>query len=317
MGRSQRNIAALGLLLAVVCISAQAPPAPRFDVVSVKEDKPYSAGLRNGTWPKQPGFISPDTWTCARMPVSRILRIAFDVQANQMVDVPTWADDTTVDIDAKLPPGASHSQLPQMLQTMFADRFQLVSHRATQVMSVRHVEVAAGGAKLKPASQHCTDDANVPLVAECCATPGYVLCASSAASRYRGLNCTNLPPPRCGDVARGGIPDQPGGGLLFSGVGATMADIIRVLNATTSGVPFADHTGLQGRYDFAITVELPPYNPTDGSARPSENDLQYQMRTGTERAWRNQAGLDVNYVKTYKEPYPVLVIDHLAHPSGN
>lgn len=309
-----KTYAALALLL--VCVAAQAPSAPRFDVVSVKEDTPYSAGLRNGTWPKQPGFISPDTWTCARMSVSRILNIAFGLQDNQMIGVPSWAEDSTVDIEAKLSPGADHSQLPQMLQAMLADRFKLVSHRAMQVMNVRDLKVAKGGAKLKPATQHCTDDPNVPLGAECCATPLYVVCASGTASRYRGLDCSHVPVPHCGDVARGGNPLERGG-LLFSGVGATMADIVRVLDATTSGPPFVDHTGLRGRFDFSITVDLPPINPAGASAPPAMEDMQYRLRTGTERAWLNQAGLVVNFVKTYKEPYPVLVIDHIAHPTAN
>ncbi|MGD0132255.1 MAG: TIGR03435 family protein [Bryobacteraceae bacterium] len=52
-------------------------------------------------------------------------------------------------IQATLPEGATEKQVPQMLQTLLAERFKLVIHRETRDQSVYALVVAKGGPKLK------------------------------------------------------------------------------------------------------------------------------------------------------------------------
>jgi uncharacterized protein (TIGR03435 family) len=53
------------------------------------------------------------------------------------------------DIVAKLPEGATPQQVPEMIQTMLADRFKLTLHKESKVLPIYAMVVAKGGPKLK------------------------------------------------------------------------------------------------------------------------------------------------------------------------
>jgi uncharacterized protein (TIGR03435 family) len=55
------------------------------------------------------------------------------------------------DIQAKLPPGASEDQVPEMLQALLADRFKLTIHREHKDQTVLALVVAKAGLKVKEA----------------------------------------------------------------------------------------------------------------------------------------------------------------------
>lgn len=52
------------------------------------------------------------------------------------------------EIEATLPPGRSREQVPEMLQTMLADRFKLAYHRETREYRVKVLTVGKSGMKL-------------------------------------------------------------------------------------------------------------------------------------------------------------------------
>jgi uncharacterized protein (TIGR03435 family) len=54
------------------------------------------------------------------------------------------------EIVARLPQGASTDQIPEMLQSLLADRFALTTARETKEMAVYAVLVDKGGPKLNP-----------------------------------------------------------------------------------------------------------------------------------------------------------------------
>jgi uncharacterized protein (TIGR03435 family) len=65
----------------------------------------------------------------------------------QLIGGPDWIHDEHYDIVAKAPPNATNDQIPQMLQTLLADRFKLISHRETRVLPVLALALAKGGPK--------------------------------------------------------------------------------------------------------------------------------------------------------------------------
>lgn len=125
---------------------AQSPPAqaegPRFDVVSIK---PIPAPT--------PGDGTPYglTVTAARIrgvnQLFGLLTRAFRVQPPQL-DAPDFARSEFFEIQATLPATTTLDQVPEMLQTMLADRFKLAYHRETREYPMKVLTVSKGGMKL-------------------------------------------------------------------------------------------------------------------------------------------------------------------------
>jgi uncharacterized protein (TIGR03435 family) len=83
-------------------------------------------------------------------PMLTILQIAFDTRINR-ISAPDWASNTRFAVQAKLPAGASEGQVPQMLQSLLAERFKLAFHRETREQAVYALKVDKDGLKLKAA----------------------------------------------------------------------------------------------------------------------------------------------------------------------
>src|SRR5262249_36413374 len=74
---------------------------------------------------------------------------AFRLNSNQVVGGPGWIATAGWDIDAKLPTGASLTQVPDMMQALLAERFHLVYHHEIRTLPVYELVVAKNGVKLK------------------------------------------------------------------------------------------------------------------------------------------------------------------------
>ncbi len=61
------------------------------------------------------------------MPLRDVITAAYRLK-NYQLEGPDWIKSTIVDIHATLPEGASEDQIPEMLQTLLADRFGLKVH---------------------------------------------------------------------------------------------------------------------------------------------------------------------------------------------
>jgi uncharacterized protein (TIGR03435 family) len=156
--------------------------------------------------------------------------IAFRVRANQILG-PDWLSSQRFDINAKLPEGTSERDVPEMLQTLLADRFKMTSHRDMREFSVYALQVANTGLKLM--------ESEPPV----------------GSNDSGGIN-----------AAGGGNPQQIvmnyGGGASFS-MSTTSLDIKklripRVAEILTQFLdrPVVDMTELKGAYD--VTIELAP-----------------------------------------------------------
>jgi len=68
---------------------------------------------------------------------------------NYQISAPDWMASERWDITAKLPEGSDTKQIPEMLQTLLRDRFQLKMHRETKDLPVYGLIVKKGESKLK------------------------------------------------------------------------------------------------------------------------------------------------------------------------
>jgi len=85
------------------------------------------------------------------MPISDLLVRAFRVKPYQ-VSGPDWIRKQRFDIIAKMPEGVPAGRLPEMLQSLLADRFKLAFHRETKDLPVYALVVGKNGIKLEPAA---------------------------------------------------------------------------------------------------------------------------------------------------------------------
>jgi uncharacterized protein (TIGR03435 family) len=72
---------------------------------------------------------------------------AFRARGNQIFG-PDWLASQRFDIVAKIPEGASQADVPEMLQALLTDRFQMKMHRETRDLPVYTLKIASTGLKL-------------------------------------------------------------------------------------------------------------------------------------------------------------------------
>jgi uncharacterized protein (TIGR03435 family) len=80
--------------------------------------------------------------------LGELIPMAFKMKSYQ-VSGPDWLRTQRFDILAKLPEGATKEQVPQMLQSLLEERFQMKVHRESRESNVYALVVAKGGPKLK------------------------------------------------------------------------------------------------------------------------------------------------------------------------
>jgi uncharacterized protein (TIGR03435 family) len=176
------------------------------------------------------------------MSLGELIPIAFKVKAHQVAG-PDWMKDQRFDIIAKLPDGATKEQVPEMLQSLLAERFQLKTHRENREIPVYALVVAKGGPKLKESTE-----ADAPAAA-----PGAIAISD-------GQNQLQV----SGDRGGGATIVSPQTGTMKIGRGSegqirmemgrvSMASFAEMLTRLVDR-PVVDMTELKGTYEVALDV---------------------------------------------------------------
>ena len=77
-----------------------------------------------------------------------LIKMAYRIRDYQISGGPKGLDSEAYDIDAKFPVGATVQQVPQMIQSLLADRFQLAFHHETRLVSAYELVTAKNGPML-------------------------------------------------------------------------------------------------------------------------------------------------------------------------
>src|SRR5438045_1319916 len=128
-----------GLLTCTVMFGQAKPARPEFEVASIKPS-PQQA-------PNQAAVgihIDGAQFRSSFFALKDYLGVAYRVRTNQ-ITAPDWASTDKFDIAAKIPAGVKTDQIPEMLQTLLEDRFQLKAHRETKELPVYALVPAKGG----------------------------------------------------------------------------------------------------------------------------------------------------------------------------
>jgi uncharacterized protein (TIGR03435 family) len=139
--RSIRARSILFSLLLATTLFAQAPP--QFEVVSIRPAPDQGQRADFGI------HISGSQVRMTYTPVKDYIALAYQVKPSQ-INAPDWTTQDHFDIAAKLPDGASADQVPQMLQRLLEERFELKLHHESKEFPVFALMAGKSGAKLQP-----------------------------------------------------------------------------------------------------------------------------------------------------------------------
>jgi bla regulator protein blaR1 len=278
------TLAAILVLWAPGHLIAQAPAPLSFEVASVKPnqgDGPTESGVQPG------GRVS-----MINVPLRMLIRSAYQVQDEQIVEAPNWITSEHFDVVAKAPGDVSPptpgnpGPVQLMMRTLLAERFRLAVHRETRESPAFALVLARRDGKPGPRLQRSTTD-----------------CAAMAATRGR-----NGGPPTPGASERPQCGIRAAGGQMLAG-GQPLSQLTTILSQIVQRVVI-DRSGLTGNFDFDLrwSPDRTPQNPPGTTSVPTSDPNAPSIFT----ALQEQLGLKLESVKNAVE---VLVIDHVERPS--
>jgi uncharacterized protein (TIGR03435 family) len=214
----------MGLLL------AQTAPNPRFEVASVRPSQPMgSERVDVGV------HVDGAQVRIVALPMRDYLARAYRLKLYQVTG-PEWLSSERFDVNAKLPAGSTQEQIPEMLQSLLEERFQIKMHREKKELPVYALILGKPPLKI----QESAPDPNAVVARAGTAT---VVASGSAA----GVSV---------DLGNGSYYTFSNGKLEAKKV--TMEMFARQLERYMDR-PILDMTELKGSYDLTIAVTPEDY----------------------------------------------------------
>ena len=282
------------LLLAALACGQSAAPA--FEVASVRPAPPSPQGVAD-----PPVSEIDSARVRLHLPLQGIVCAAYGVRADQVIG-PQWIVNTRFDVEAKLPEGATVTQVPAMLQSLLADRFKLTMHRETREQEVYALVVPKDGLKMKAKTTASADAEPVP--------------EGTRDGCYPHAGTTGAP------GGRGAMAIANGDMKMTSGEAGQRIEMSRIpslvewLNAELRifgrlmGGPsiVIDKTGLTGEYEIVMQQKAPPADQTP-------EDALATLRNPWFLASMEKLGLKL---EKQKAPIETIVIDSIErNPTAN
>ena len=245
---------ALAILITATAASAQAPaatpaavsPTAAFDVASVKPSDPNPDPANPlsqiALMLPQPG----GRFTATNTPLRMLIMTAHELQQDaQLVGGPPALLAAKYDITARVAGTATLAmkELPQLLRSLLADRFKLKTHTESRELPLYDLVLARSDGRLGPDLR--------PSKSEC--SKGDELAADQGAALAKGdlASFVGKPGPCMVTTDTSGGPLN----LMMRGDGQEMKQISEILTQLT-GRAVRDKTGLAGRYDFDMKMDL-------------------------------------------------------------
>ena len=252
-------------------VNAQTQQKPAFEVASVRPDV-------SGSHPRSIQYSAGGRFTASNIPLRALIEEAYGIRAFQLSGGSDWVNSDQFSVTAKAEGNASKDQVRAMLQTLLADRFQLVLRRESKEVNVYVLGLAKGGPKLKEVT---LDETNLTHEASPFATAG-------------------------------------GGGMRFGGIGrlagvkASMPQLVAMLSdiklngASILDRPVLDRTGLTGVYDFKLEWS--------GEEQSSDGSAPNAAGASIFTAVQQQLGLKLESTKAAVE---LFMIEQAGKPTEN
>jgi len=275
--------------LAALPLLAQAPAHLEFEVASIKPAEALGPrNIRAGV------HVDGSQVTCAQLSLDNLVEIAYRVKSYQ-VSGPDFMASERFDINAKLPEGAAEKDVPEMLQSLLADRFGMKLHHENKDLPVYALVLGKGELKMRESPPDSPADAQ----------PAGQRAVNVAASGHPG-----------------GVSINYGNGSYFSfgddkleGHKLTAARTAEVLSRFSER-PVVDMTGLKGKYDFVLELSPEDFRAmmirsaiAAGVSLPPRA-LQFAESASGDSLFAAVEKLGLK-LDSRKAPVDVLVIDHI------
>lgn len=205
-------VAAPGAMAQSKTAPASAPPSAAFDVADVHMSPYVRFPFMEG------GDLAGDRYILHQANMTEIIAAAYKLDPSNVQGGPSWLDWDHFDIIAVAPPTTSKAMIRLMLQSLLAQRFNLVVHTGSAPMPAYVLSAPKGKTKLKE-----SDGNGDP-------------------------NCEYQPPPA--NQAAGAISQ-----IVFTCHNETMEKFAQDVHEWAGGYltkPVVDSTGLTGAYDFDL-----------------------------------------------------------------
>jgi uncharacterized protein (TIGR03435 family) len=310
---------------------ASIKPAPPLDVMAIASGKAH-IGMS----------VDKARVDLGGMSLMALVCIAYKVKPYQIAGNPEWMsagmNADRFDIVAKMPEGANQDQVPEMLQSLLADRFKLVIHKEKRDTPVYALIVGKGGLKMKEAPPDPAEPAKP---------------ADAAADGAASSDSSKAAAPAKGEMSFGSgdnkvtMKQQSGGGMVINsketgpmrvvpadngswrleGEKMTMDMMANMLSQYLDR-PVVDQTDLKGKYQVSLELTMDTLmavarkagmnvgaaavpggkagSPADAASDPGGSSLFTSVQ---------QLGLKLD---ARKLPYEYVVIDHAERkPTDN
>lgn len=310
----------------------QTVPAPAFDAASVRLSAPLDAAAMMSGRARLGIKIDAGRIDIANTSLFDVIMGAYRLKDYQLSG-PDWMKQVRVDIVGTLPKGASEGDIPEMLQSLLAERFGLKVHREAKEHPEYALVVAKGGAKLKEA----VEDPEHPAVPVDAKAPDFGIMSRMSNSQMsgdpsKGMVISGLPQGGTMRISFGGA------GLHIESSSATMKTLAEDLTQYLDR-PVLDQTGLTKHYQVALDVSMedmmnfmskqsfpagggpPPggFGGGPGGGFGSGSGLGFGNAGGAQGGSSEPAGASILAslqqlglkLDTRKAPIDVVVVDHL------
>jgi len=246
---------ACALLLPSCAAAQQAPAKVAFEVASIKPAPDINTVIAAKQVPHVGTRIDGARVDIGFVSLQDLICTAYDVKPYQVTGsdaIESWINKERFDIVATLPEGASKDQVPQMLQSLLAERFHLTFHRDDHELPVYALVVGEGGSKLVPSAPLQPTPAPVAATDAKSATSfdtgdgGKVTVSKPAADGSATITSSG---GKAGPMQVSVGPD----GLQLKAERMTLAQFADTLTGMVDR-PVIDKTGLPGAYQIQLGV---------------------------------------------------------------
>ena len=276
-----------GLARTPLLALAQEPKSPVvFEVAAVRQNN------SGQTFSTSDNELPGGRYTATNMPLRLLIRQAYGISENQLVEAPGWTRTERFDIDAKLerePPIVPDGELGERefaLQSLLTKHFKLSVHRETRVVPLYALVMTRPDQKPGPMLKSSAADCSLEAMP-----------AQNAAARAGK-------PLACGTLVRTGRIQF--GGRRMSELAKTLSSLPYI------GRVVVDQTGLTGNWQFELTYtpDVDQLPPQPGGAPPAFDPNGPSLFA----AFQEQLGLKL---EAQTGPVEVLVIDRVEHLTPN
>ncbi|HEY1306342.1 MAG TPA: TIGR03435 family protein [Vicinamibacterales bacterium] len=271
------------------------PPPPEFEVATIRPTDPATTGTRAQIQPT--GMVN-----VSGMPLKQLVRLAWDLNHDDLIDAPKWMENSRFDIVARAFASTKQLDMPpieidtlrQMVRTLLIERFKMKMHFEDRPVSAYTMTVSDKPklTKADPAGRtRCFDGP----------APGAPDLRNKFPTRNRLITCQNITMP------------------LFA------ERLFAMANGYVQ-IPILDKTGLEGGWDLAVNfsgINIFQGNagrggdagPAAGAGGGAFAASDPNGAISLSEALDKQLGLKL---EMQKRPVPVLVIDSIAEkPTDN